>query len=418
MRVLHFIDTCVSTADNQVFDYLPNLLRELYEDEKIIVIAPKGTYGIQNCDEIELRRYKSSAWFYPFNRRLFSRILIEIKPSIVHIHGCLSLQSSLFMKMCEKHNIPVLLTTGKRFSPWHVREGLMAKHILRYLFYQHHMLREACAIHVLNWQENRTLMNIGLLPAFKSKKSVNGNVSVVHNYNVKPDMSVVTMAQNMLRLYGKVADSNPFMLMSENDCRCEDLLLCAGIASEGLDFIITEANIALLSSLRQESIRYIILHSKDEGIYHYVVKGAERFGLTLPVIETETLERFKSHYACMPVEPGEDSFIMEQINDDETLTSAERDVCKAIINTWRKYRRRCLSRADMASLYRLLRFTDYDEVVLSHALKRIRYQKRAARLLDVLGKRYGLDEGFMFMPPLNDKVTTRMRRKLYLRGTE
>lgn len=419
MKVLHFIDKRVKMTDNEVFGYLPSLLHELSDNMETIIIAPHEVLRMDTDVALSVLRYHSSSFYVLRNKLLFSRLLEKEKPVLVHIHGCTSLLSSLFMNKCMKLNIPVVLSTGKLFEPWHVKPSYLSSVFPRLLLFQHNMLKRTCAIHTLCEQENSDLLRFWWHPLFKSKTPWNGNITVIEDFNKSSETSVSRMALDMSDFYSKVADSNPFMMLSESDKKCEDIMLIAGATPEQENApLLSSTDKNILSSLDEISMRRILIHASDQGIYKYVMDSALRFKLHIPALNVSTLSRFKSFYGRSRTGNIDLASLKERIDSDETLTSVERDVCLALLSTWLKYRTRSLRRADLASLYLTLRFTDYDEVMLLHSLSRMKFAKRSARLLALLGERYTLGEGFMFMPPLNDRVTKRMRKRLFRDGVQ
>lgn len=418
MRVLHFIESIDKAAGNGVLNYLPALLHKLVDDVDTYVIAAESATKIFADSTIHVYSYRNSNWFLTQNLVRFSRIIRDVKPSIAHIHGCASLVSWLFMRQCERCGIPVVITLSKGFEPWHIRHYYWLHRLPKLLMFQCSMILRACAIHALNQQEHDDLLRLTWHPAFKSRTPWNSNIAVVQNFNTAHSVTVESMASSMAQLYMKVADSNPFMLMGDSDKRCEDVLLRIGNMPDGQSVALTDEEMNLLSALNNIAMRRIMLHATDEGIYKYVIIGALRSKVRIPALNPVSVERFRSYYRPHVTDSEENEFDAERIDSNMSLTQVERDVCKQIMLVCRKYRRKTLRRADLATLYRILRYNDYDEVALCHALRRLHVSKRAARLLRLLSERYGLTEGFMPMPSLNDRGTARIRRRLNRFGVQ
>lgn len=419
MKVLHFIDKRIKMADNDVFGYLPGLLHELSGHMETIVLAPHGALRMDTGGALSVLRYHSSSIYVLRNKLSFARLLENEKPDFVHIHGCTSFFSSLFMNKCMKLNIPVVLSTGKRFEPWHVKQSYLLSVFPRLMLFQHNMLKRACAIHTLCEQEKADLLKFWWYPSFTSRTPWNANITVIEDFNKSSETSVSRSAVDMSDFYSKVADSNPFMMMSESDKKCEDLLLIAGATPEHENAMLLSSTASdLLATLDEISMRRILIHASDQGIYKYVMDSALRLKLRIPTLNVSALSRFKSFYGKRLDKNIDLAPFKERIDSDETLTSAERDVCLSLLSTWLKYRTHTLRRVDLAALYLTLRFTDYDEVMLLHSLRRMRFARRSARLLAILCERYTLSEGFMFMPPLNDRGTKRIRKRLFRDGVQ
>lgn len=419
MRVLHFIDNSVRTAGNEIFDYLPVLLCEMEKTADVTILIPRHTSNFKIGGTENVFRYDGTLFMTLADRHRFSRLLNEAKPETVHIHGCGSFTASVFMRLCVRHNIPVVITTGKMFEPWNMRHGYWTHRLVRLITYQYGMIRSACALHALCGQEEKDLYSLRWHNPFSSKKTWNANISVVANFNVTNGMTAADMSEQLQSLYLKVSDSNPFMSMTKDDQRREDLLLAIGTTSETTALPLSDADKLLLSSIDDAAMRRIMLHSNDEGIYKHVIDGAVRCSrIRIPALNVTALERFSSHYLCTDDSRDDDALNYEDIENDELLTDAERDICMKLMHVWRRYRQHNVKRADFAALYSLLRYTDYNEFLLRKALRRLHMEKRSARLLTILAERYGLTDGYMFMPPLDDKVTKRIRRNLSRYGVQ
>lgn len=419
MKVLYFIDTSVRMDDKGAFNYLPSLIQELQKLVDITVCVPKSAALYIQDKGLSVSTY-SGVSLYAINDYIkISRVLRECCPDIVHIHGCTNLRTYFFFSRCQRIRVPVVISPGKAFLPWH-RHSLSCVFCSPWmLMLQRRMLKGSCALHAANAQEKDSLLNFGFRVKGLAHKPYNDNIAVIQNYLFSQGLSADDMAERMRALYSKVADSNPYMLMTVDDLKCEDILLIEGITPGGFAKATADDEYDILSKLDAVSMRRILLHANDEGIYKYVIDGAIRHRLHLPVLNVQAVDRFKSLYVRSSADDEVGTGIAsERIDSDDTLSQTERDVCKKILLVWRKYRQNALRRSDFAALYCALRFTDYNEVLLQHALRRVMFYKRAARLLSILGERYALSEGFMPMVPLDDRRTKRMRKRLRGAGVQ
>lgn len=419
MRLLHFIDERISTADNDILSYLPSLLHTLCDNMESMALVPKNSYNFFLGLGVDVQTYGTSYISSLRNGIIFRRILEDFNPDMVHIHGCVSYIGARFMRKCVRENIPVVITTGKIFEPWNIRNSYFTCGLPRLMRYQLEMLKKACAIHCLNAQERDNLLSLCHNSFKKTVKPINKNISVISNFNTVPNYDIIKMAFDMETLYLKVADSNPFMMLSKDELRCEDLLLYAGISSELPEFYLSEADKTALSLLTDISKRYLLIHAYDEDVSNLVISGASKLHIHIPNLEVNTFERFESIYKQTVLVRRDESKLKQCIDSDATLSSESvKNVCFAIMAVWQKYKNNKLSRKDFVELYKVLRFTDFDEVLLLQSLRRMRFMNRAARLLNVLANRYMLTEGFMFTVPKDDYLTKKIKRKLCKIGTQ
>ena len=67
--------------------------------------------------------------------------------------------------------------------------------------------------------------------------------------------------------------------------------------------------------------------------------------------------------------------------------------------------------SDLAQMVYLI-LLEYDEDKLQRMLKQLKLQKFTARLMQILQEIYFLEEGYMPIPPIDDKRTNNIRKSL------
>ena len=63
-------------------------------------------------------------------------LLDEIRPTLVHIHGCGDASALSLRKRCAQRHIPVVLTVGKALQPWHMHGKFQPKELSQLMSYQ------------------------------------------------------------------------------------------------------------------------------------------------------------------------------------------------------------------------------------------------------------------------------------------
>lgn len=72
-----------------------------------------------------------------------------------------------------------------------------------------------------------------------------------------------------------------------------------------------------------------------------------------------------------------------------------------------------IKRKDMLDLYLSLKYNKFDEIQLYNKVHETGILKDTARLFQIMKERYGLSEGFMFIEPINDSKTEKLRKMFF-----
>lgn len=350
----------------------------------------------------------------------FDNKIEEIKPDIVHIHACWNVIAYKFQKCCISHRIPVVLTLDKQFEPWHLADNYLLCKLPKLLAYQRFMIKNAQVLHATTQQEHDRLVYLHLKHLVKitrrktnTKKAWNSRVATVRRYDISNGTSLADMATGLLRLYSKVIDSYPFMGMSEQEIRVEDALLVQGLAEGKIPYTLAQDVLKILPSMDYSSWRRIFLHSADEGIFHYVKVGAHINGIEYTSwINIDNVSRFPQKIETHENNVKNNKKIA-RLKKDNSIPDKEKTLCLLLSEILSRLQNLKIHRSDFTTLYNALRFEDYDEDILRQIASRMGIKKNTARLFMLLEERYGLEEGFMFLEPLNDAGTDKFKKMLF-----
>ena len=414
MKVLHFIPSLKTVVCSELLKYKTALIEQMAESGEVCVLtADKGNISLGKA---EIRTYSPVKTLFGRGKRQFGKILDAVRPEVVHIHACWNFSACCLLKACEKRNIPTVLTTDRQLEPWHVSRHYWSHKLPLMLKYQRYILKHAGALHATNRQELENISSLNWHPRLKTKHSLNPNIALIEPFTVVHGMKADNMTESMIKLYRKVADSSPFGQMTKEERHAEDLLMQAGISGDITDSAITEADKDLMASLNNDAWRRIFLHSTDQGIYEYVKAGLKKADIPACPIDTDKVERFIPESMKDTATKAEDigkSRKISRLKSDETLSDFERKLCAALMTVSLKIKYSCVNRADFTKIYKMLRFNEYDEDAVENKMHDTGTGKNMARLLQIMKERYGLGDGFMFTEPLNDKKTTKIKKKLF-----
>lgn len=412
MKVLHFIPRFNAVSTSSALQYKLALIESQAECADVHILTSQSP--TKQLGNVVQHTYSPLKSLLSCGRSLFIKLLNNIHPDVVHIHSCWNIHAFILQKCCKKCNTPVIISLDKQLEPWHMLDYYWLRKLPKLIAYQRYMLRKADGLHAVCEQEANDIMRFSWHPRLSRHQSLNEKVEVVPIVGWQAPQLLREMTDRMMSLYQKVIDSNPFMLMRDEDFRAEDALLHSGVCYGRIYNAMSENDINYLKSFDDKAWRRLLLHAADEKILDYVLTGARQNNLSVPPFRQNDIDRFKHiSRSTMTEEAINDSSKLKKIKSDTDLNEVEEKVCTAIITALLKIKNGDIYRSDFAFLYSVLRFNDYDEIKVLRKMHSLRMNKDASRLLQILGERYALEEGFMFTEPLADRKTRRLRTLLY-----
>ncbi|MBP5276968.1 MAG: hypothetical protein J6Z18_00540 [Prevotella sp.] len=334
----------------------------------------------------------------------FKKKIREQRPDIVHIHACWNITGYRVQQLAVKEHLPHLLSLHGKMQPWHLKDHFYLQKIPLLVLGQHRAIAKADAIQVDGAMEMKRMTAIHW----------NERLGQIDNALITKTITQEEMAERMTALYQKVIDSNAFFLMTDEEKRAEQYLLQVGLsaaAAEEIDY----------PRLSDASWRRICLHAEEEGITDIVEEGSRQLQQP-PLVDTKTIERFNP---TLPknkemLETGQiriknplTKASFETIRKDEEPTEAELSVCQAIMNLSQELKQKTLSKRHLIDLYKVLRYTDYDEDKITRMLKHLKLFHFTESLLQILHDSLALQEGFMPFDPRNNKRTKKIIQSLH-----
>lgn len=413
MKVLHFIPSLEAVGGSAAQGYMPALLEAMARRAYVRVIALCGGGAPMAGVDVHVSPAAALPWRL---RRFFSNELAAFVPDVVHVHACWSLAAYVLSGECARRGIPVVISPGRRLEEWHVRRRYWLAGLPRLLLYQRRMLRRAGALHFVSAQEQARFAAFSWHPSLRARRSLNGRTAVIEPYSLSPGTTADGMSLSLLRLYRKVADSDPYSRMDAALLAAEDALLLPGMwrgfPGEGA---VPPTAVMQVRALSDEQLRRICLHAYDEGVLDHVAYGLKAAGVDMPFADASVVDRFapRRTAACDASGLGADSRRLARLKGGAALPPAERALCACMATLLRKAERGTARRADFVSMCLTLRRADYDEDTVSRKLSELGLLGGAARLLQIMKQHYGLGEGYMFADPVDDRKTAALRKKLF-----
>lgn len=339
----------------------------------------------------------------------FKQQVKSMEPDVVHIHACWNLSAYRAQHWAMKQRLALVLSPHNGMQPWHVHHHFWLHKLPLLILYQRHAIKTADAIHVFSQSEYQRM---------KAMKW-NSHLALVRNSTIDSRTPEWQMTSELEAFYQKVIDSNSFRLMTEEEKTAENRMLHEAIFQE--QGVVGTEKHEEEKALPASSLRKIFIHANDEGILQEVETGARLMQQETGVPDWEHLQRFPRRIK-KSAEPLEQEKILPKspltkstlsnLRQDEKPSDTENKLTVMLINIQHELKHKKLSRGHLTTFYRLLRFGEYDEDKLQRMLKQLKLQKFTARLMQILQETYYLEEGYMPIPPIDDKRTNNIRKSL------
>ncbi len=418
MTVLHFIQGI--GGDTVAASFFRDLAAGFAADGGevcVLTVSPQKEEP-EDTAGMKVWRLKGSASHAGHDRRTMEQAVGEIHPDIIHIHSMWSYAAREVYRFAKSRRIPFVVSTYKELMEWNIRHRYLTRKMPAELLFQRAMLSDAAALHLVSEQERQRMKN--------ASQSDGGSLPMGEKCCVIP-RDRKTLGQNdapqmMRKLYRKVADSHPFMLMTEGERKAENLLLAYGVsltATEGDTsriFITAEQARECLDTLSEEGWRRIQLHSQAQGVLQPVVKAMKALQPERQTIDTEAVEKFGKPKELAFLETARSSIRVartRQMCEEYHHYAVEKKICIMTLNLKHLLDTGKLSRRNMADFYTALRFERYNEYKLGEMLREVDAEKFFRRALAIMRRSMLLEEGFTAMQPLDDGKTKSTETKIF-----
>ena len=336
----------------------------------------------------------------------FVQKLKDIKPDILHIHGCWDIHLAIAQLLAARQGCPVIISPHNALSPDTLETDFWTSRLPRIILYQFLAIRKAFVLHAATQQETADLKDLGW------KKRI--AFIPLDGLNASDTQAAADVAEQFRILYRKVIDTRLRNTISDNE---RDILftLIRQAATPAIDAVSAppvffdqveeqEKQRQDLAALSEHTWKNIQIYAIDHRADHLLFEGLKRIQYTIPVRVTQLPSRYtikqtlqtKSHIP---------------IDTDDTN---ERDIITTIAQL---HHILCLKEAEetwpspiqlLANLYATLRYTDYDEENIMRQLQKKHLADTAARTMHILAVLFSLSVGFMPLNPINDKKTRQM----------
>lgn len=305
----------------------------------------------------------------------------ELRPDIVHIHGCWRWANALAARTADNVGARLVFSPHGGLEPWIVKQDFWRSRLPHLLAYQRRMIGQANAVVVMGRMEAGCL----------GRAKLNPRIEIVRNSLVTSSITPEEMGRGVHAVYRKVLDSFTRPLMTEATATALRGLVKAGLAGDAqwLD----NEEFQAVNELQPEAWRQLLLHAAQEGTLATVRHGIEAAALTPPSdIDPEATPHYE------PRRHGKKDHQLDTRGDDDTDR-----LVHALHSAHKLQRQGALTEAHVVALAAMTRQSQADEDRLLYRLKTQSLLPFARRMMAVMEELTGLEEGLMPIAKLADK---------------
>lgn len=317
------------------------------------------------------------------------------KYDILHLHGCWRNSSKNIVKMALRQGCRLVVTPHGELEPWVQEENRWQEKLPKRLLYQRDIIHAAYAVIVQGPMEAECMKCLEWNP----------RTVVIRNAAITQLTSAQEMVRQTQALYQKVLDSNPLELMGDKLRLTLKAIIATGITNdrrwlESMDDEFSEA----VTPPSNDEWRLLLLYAHQEDIVTTLQRGIRILGLDAPELDVENIPCF------LPPDYQAAESIGKTIGN-EFATENER-----LLATFKVIRKltanKQLSIKHLVELDSELRYHGCEEELLADDLKERHMWKLASRVMQLMTYRTGLTEGFMPVPPIDDRTTRSLLRQV------
>lgn len=391
MKILHYID-CFHPI-RLPKEYIELLARDGQDENEVHLLMPKPDEEV-TLEGVQVHYLSYFTWMRWRNKRRFLRVMDEINPDIINIHSCWSQVTSGIVDWNEKfYKRPIILSTHKQLMPWHNTSKI--KRFIQTYLYQKKIIESADVILADSPQET----NI----------QANPHVFCIPNALLTNDITEEKMQSEFTNLCISLSNSNPYLFMTTEERMKEAALLKEAVMHKRNESI--RGN----EEEMNETYERIILHAQYEGtlkmLMPFLPEGANTFAENTPHYVYNSKKNVDSLFTLKTLSRKSD---IMSLGKEEAANENELLITKYLLNVKYEIVHNIISQRHLIELYKALKTIDYDEDTLNALLQRLGAYQDTARMMQLLKDYYNLEEGYMPMEPIDDKITQKIKDKLVL----
>ena len=308
---------------------------------------------------------------------------------ILHLHGCWRNSLYRVVREAQKKNIRIIVTPHGQLEPWVMNENYWKEKLPKKLLYQKRIVSSAYVVIIQGKMEEECVKRLHW----------NKRMAIVPNSLITNAITSRQMVGQIYNVYREVLDSNPLERMSDNTQHTLLQLIKVGITGDS-----RWLKESIITINDEEQWRMLLCYARQEQIEDIIKKGMRVVNLETPNIDLSKTSYFVPN-DYQPSKSIESVIGMQFASENERLIATFRHIRKLLL-------RRKLTVMHLIELDKELRQHDCDEEALCEELSSRGLYQTAARTMQLMAEMSGLDEGFMPMRPINDRITRKIKKQI------
>ena len=345
---------------------------------KVLYLYPKSNQLIsQHVSMLTERLQQSVETHIADSVGALRKALQEQIPDIIHCHGLPSVSAARAVITALNRGARLVLTLHGQLEPWaDDRQRNIAA-----VYWQKEFVHKAYAVILLGRLERTNFLKTGWNP----------RIEEIHNAVITNTISPQKMSTDTFAVYQKVLDSDTIALMDEPTEHMLRAIIKVGIMGD--------RHWAPVLPSGTIGWRQLLLYAEHENIRNYVDYGISLLGCNVPAIDTSGIAVYFPDGFTTP----------RPIR--ETVGEYQGKETEYLVRIISQIRQQPLL-LNLVELTRELYRDTVDDELLSEALEEKGLTAFTSSLMQVLSEQTGLDEGYMPLPPADNRLTKQIRLQL------
>ena len=320
-----------------------------------------------------------------------NRINVEI-PGVTDANAILAelgTPGSLYFiaRQAIKSETRIVLSPYGQLEPWVMKDNYWNEKLPKQLLYLKRMVQQSYAVIIQGKMEEECMRKLGW----------NDRTVIIKNAIITQSITRQEMARQTFHIYRKVMDSNQLELMDEEMQSTLQQLIITGVT--GSRQWLAEEPHSAPDTL--EKWRLLLCYAHQEKITNTILRGIQVMNFQAPDFDVEKIDYFLPSGYETP-HSIESVIGISFVSENDRLLATFKYLKKLVL-------RNQLTIMHLIELDKELRQHDCEEDRLCEKLEEQNLLKMAGRLMQVMHDLTGFTEGFMPVPPLNDRITKRIR---------
>lgn len=345
---------------------------------KVLYLYPKSDQLISQHVSMLTERLRQSAEIRTADSvSALRKALQEQMPDIIHCHGLHSVTAARVVFSALNRGARLVLTLHGQLEPWaDDRQRNIAA-----VYWQKEFVHRAYSVILLGRLERTNFVQMGW----------NTRIEEIHNAVTTNTISPQDMSTDTFAVYQKVLDSDTLALMDEPTEHMLRSIIKVGIMGDR----------RWAPVLPSGSIgwRQLLLYAEHENIRNYVDYGISLLGCNVPSIDTSRIAAYfpDGHTSPRPIR--------------ETVGEYQGKETEYLLRIISQIRLQPLL-LNLVELTRELYRDTVDDERLAEVLEEKGLTAFTRSLMQVLSEQTGLDEGYMPLPPVDNRLTQQIRQQI------